>query len=68
MPELVRERADAAEAGLVVGEYARFVAAQAHAERAVALAGARLGVDPLPVERAAGEIRQARRVEPNCST
>ena len=45
--ELVGEGLHAVEAAVEVEQHERSVAAERHAERAAALAGARLGVDPL---------------------
>ena len=62
VPQLVGHRADAAEGGLEVGEHARLVLAQGHAEGPIALAQARLGVNPALAKGALGQAAQLGRV------
>ena len=58
VPQLVGQRAQAAVDGLVVGEHARLVVAQPHAEGAIHFAGAGLGVYPALAEGPLGQSPQ----------
>src|SRR6185437_4655423 len=60
--QLMGNGADAIERRLEVGQHARFVAPDGHAEGAVLLAGTRLGVDPALGEGARREGAQLWRV------